>query len=325
MCLVLPLLLTACAGGAPMTSTTSPGGDASSRASGNVTLHAMLASWRLPAAVSRPVVVPDGTHILVLGGLVRGDVSTNSIVNVDIAAGTALDAGHLAQRIHDAGGTASAGGAFVFGGGETTSESVVQHWSPTTGGGVVGHLPSPRSDSRAVSVNGRSIILGGFDGARLSSDVLTTYDGHSFSVVGQLAQPVRYPAIVATESVVWLFGGETQTSEGASVHQTDVIQRFDLGTGTGTVVGHLPSALSHAMAFSLRGDVFVAGGRTGSKATDEILAIDTTNGTASPAGSLPQVRSDAGTAIVNGDAWLVGGEVNGPTDPLDTAIEVTAQ
>src|ERR1700751_2313000 len=60
--------------------------------------------WKLSAAVSRPVVLPDGGGFLVLGGLATGDPSTSRIVDVDPASGESRITGHLALAVHDSAG-----------------------------------------------------------------------------------------------------------------------------------------------------------------------------------------------------------------------------
>lgn len=284
---------------------------------------ATLATWKLPYKVSRTTVVPDGSQFLALGGLISGDVSTSSVIEVNPSVRSSQTVGNLAQKLHDASGTSMNNYAFVFGGGEATTQDVVQRWSSnkTT---VVGHLPTPRSDLSAVTVNGTSYIVGGFDGTNLSSDVVATQDGQSFTTAGQLAKPVRYGAALSSGSIIWIFGGETQTTEGGSVHRTDVIQQFDTSTGTGSIIGHLPTPLSHASAFMLDGNIYIAGGRTDAGATNSILRFDPSANAATQVATLPQAQSDAGVAVINGAAWLVGGEISGATDPIDTLTSVTA-
>jgi hypothetical protein len=276
----------------------------------------------LPAAVSRAVVCTDGTNLVILGGLAPGDTSTDAVWKLDPAGGGAQRAGRLARAVHDAGGTCRGGGALVFGGGSVATVAAVQDWSPT-GTRILGTLPQPRSDLAAASLNGRTYVVGGFDGTDLTADILATVDGSRFSVAGQLAVPVRYPAVAAAGGKVWVVGGQLGTGEStAGGGQTDAIQRFDPTTGRTVVVGHLPEALGHASALDLGGRLIVAGGRAGAVASDRIWVVDTLSGAARPGGVLPGAVSDAGAVAIGATGWLVGGELSGPAAPLDTVVEL---
>ena len=77
-------------------------------------------------------------------------------------------------------------------------------------------------------------MFGGYDGANIVGDVLTTTDGTSFTKVGVLPVPVRYPAIAVLGHAIYLFGGVASTKG----TDTAAIQRLD--TATGKVDGHRP-------------------------------------------------------------------------------------
>jgi hypothetical protein len=53
-------------------------------------------------------------------------------------------------------------------------------------------MPRVRADVTAVVVGRRVILVGGFDGVGPQRDVWATTNGRSFTVIAQLAQPVRY-------------------------------------------------------------------------------------------------------------------------------------
>ena len=315
---LVALVATACAGPSPqqarvpvsVTTTPAP-----------VAVTAIQAAWRLPAPLTRPAVTVSGPRIVLLGGLTKADSSTASVLEVDPATGQARSAGSLAQAVHDAAASLVASTPTVFGGGGARTVDVVQAFAGATAH-ATGHLPQPRSDLAAAVVNGTTFVLGGFDGRTLVRDVLATNDGSHFRVVGQLAQGVRYPAVAAVGSGVWVVGGQTGTSEGANGTEVDLVQRVDSRSGAVSVVGHMPQPIAHAMAFTLGDRLYVAGGRTSAGAVDTIWSI-AADGTVTPVGKLPGRRSDAGVAVVGPTAWLLGGEVTGPTSALATVDEVT--
>lgn len=283
-----------------------------------VRLLATNEPWHLPAAVSRPVVLPDGAGFVILGGLATGDTSTSRVVHVDPASGSADVAGTLAVAVHDSAGAAFGARDYIFGGGSYVTVSTVQAW--TAGPAVeVGRLPAPRSDLSSVTADGVAYIVGGFDGSRMDDQILSTSDGLTFQAVASLPIPVRYAAVGYTHGALWVFGGVTSTSEGGT-SETSAIQRVDLATGDAAVVGHLPEPMGHATAITLAGQVFVLGGRSGSTPSGNILSFDSGTATVQPAGTLPQAISDAGSVVLGNTAYLVGGEVTGPTEPLNTVV-----
>lgn len=281
-------------------------------------LSASPAPWRLPGPVSRPVVVPDGSGFDILGGLGRGDLTTGQVVRVNPAGGTAQPAGTLAVPVHDSAGASIGGHDFVFGGGSANTVPTVQSWSGAGKGNPVGRLPENRSDLATATDGTTTYVLGGFDGTKMTPDVLATTDGTTFRPVGNLAVPVRYPAVAYAGGAIWVVGGVTSTGESGPSTSTPVIQKFDPATGKGSVVGQLPQPMGHATAVVVGGQVFVLGGRMGTAPNGTIYRLNTSTGAVQPAGNLPQPLSDAGSIVLGDTAYLVGGEVTGPTAPLDT-------
>ncbi|HET6793302.1 MAG TPA: kelch repeat-containing protein [Acidimicrobiales bacterium] len=249
-------------------------------------------------------------------------MSTSAIYRVTTSGGGGR-VGSLARAVHDAGGAMLGSQALVFGGGAASTVATVQSWS-SSGASVAGSLPAARSDL-AVAVSGSTAyVVGGFDGTAMAPAVLATTDGRTFRVVADLVQPVRYPAVALTGHDLWVIGGVTGTSEGAT-ETTDDIQRVDLAKGSTAIVGHLPAAMGHAAGFSLDGRVYVAGGRTGTTPVDGVLLIDPSTGRASQVATLPGPRSDAAAVVVGATAYVLGGEESGPTHPLTSVVEISSQ
>jgi hypothetical protein len=265
------------------------------------------------------VVLPDGSGFLVLGGLATGDTSTSRIVDVDPVSGASQITGHLDLAVHDSAGAAIGGRFFVFGGGSTSTVSVVQAFAAGVTNEVA-RLPEARSDLSSASLDGTTYIVGGFNGSAMTPDVLATVDGLSFRPVADLAVPVRYAAVAALANTLWVVGGVTSTSEGGTPTETDVVQKVNLLTGQVTVTGRLAQPLGHATALVLDGQIFVLGGRSGTAPSAVIWRLDPTSGVLAPAGQLPGPVSDAGSVTVGGVGYLVGGEVTGPAEPLNTVV-----
>jgi len=257
---------------------------------------------RLPAPVSGETVVPQGSGILIIGGLDAGDVSIASVTRLDPESGATNSAGSLSQPLHDAAAATLPGRVLVFGGGSATTIDEVEQLVPGGAGTVVGRLPAPSSDLSAVTVAGRAYVLGGYDGQEALGAVLRTRGGAKLETIAKLPVPVRYAATVARGPKVYAFGGE-ETS-GAD---TNAIQILDTRSGRVTVVGHLPGTLAHASAVSLGDRIYILGGRLNGSTTDQILRFDPRGGTAVPVGHLPAPIQNAAATSVGGVGYLIGG------------------
>jgi hypothetical protein len=262
------------------------------------------------------VVFATGNGFIVAGGLTAADTTTAAIIAVDVRRHVASPAGFLKVPVHDAAGSVVAGRDLVFGGGSASVDSVVQDVTPGSEPRVVSRLPQPRADLVAVSDGVTSYIVGGYDGVHGSATVLATRNSRTYTTVGLLPIPVRYPAIAITAEALWVFGGE---SDGRAISD---VQRIDVRTGRAVRVGQLPHPLAHAAAFALAGSVFLAGGRVRSATTNEVLRFDPESMSFTAAGHLPAARSDFAAVVVDGVGYLVGGE---DTSPVNTVIEVNVQ
>ena len=149
------------------------------------------AGFQLPRPSARAVLVPDGDHLLLLGGFNGAKQTISEILRIDPTAKTVARAGALPTAVHDAAGARLGGRAMVFGGGNAGEIAVVQSVSADGTVGVIGKLPIPRSDLATATIGNRAFILGGYDGARVRATTLSTTDGITFQILGDLPVPVR--------------------------------------------------------------------------------------------------------------------------------------
>ena len=265
--------------------------------------------WRLPKPVGREAVVAVGSRLVVAGGLVAGDQSTATAYRLDPTNGHVQPLRNLAVPVHDTAGVLLGRLPVVIGGGNTREQDVVQVRRPG-GWTVAGHLPQTRSDLSAFSVDGRVLVLGGYDAVTPAvASVLASRDGVSWKVIGTLPVPVRYAAGVVQGGTIWLFGGER------SGVQQGAVQRIDPATGRARVVAHLPHPLGHASAVALGSRILLMGGRTGSTSTtSQMWWFDPATRRFTRAGKLPVPLTDASVDVVGGVGYVVGGESPGVTD-----------
>jgi N-acetylneuraminic acid mutarotase len=259
--------------------------------------------WHLPQPLAREVVVRAGSHAAVVaGGLIAGDVSTARSYRLDVTTGRWSPLPALSVPVHDAAGADLAGLPIVLGGGNASEQAGVQRLQ---GGGwrVVSHLPTARSDLSALTVGGRLLVFGGYDGIQSQPEILSSADGRSFTPIGRLPVPVRYAAVATVAGSVWVLGGESNG------RMLDAVQRIDPRTGGAKLVARLPRPLGDAVAVPVAGRILVAGGRTGPDTlTAKMWWFDPSTLRFRAAGRLPMPLADAGVLPTHKGADLLGGE-----------------
>ena len=284
------------------TSSTVPAGPAQ--------LQVAVASWQLPSPLSRTVALAVDGNIDIFGGLTgTGTSTTATVVQIDPATGRSQNIANLPVPVHDAAGAAIGSRYFVFGGGATSLTASVQSFSPDAAASspamsVAGQLPAQRADlATATGPDHTVYIAGGYDGVHFSPDVLSTRNGTSFTVIGQLPEPVRYPAMAVAAGKLWVVGGESSTGG-----DSDAIQTVDLKTHAVALAGHLPQPISHATAAALGNTVYLFGGRSAGHALDTVYKLDPAHAQFSVVGSIPLPTSDMAAVALGETVYLLGGE-----------------
>jgi hypothetical protein len=325
-------------GGGPTagSSTGTPGAGPADPATPSLVLQATPAAYQLPAAVSREVVLADGSQLVIAGGLTPQSLSSDAVTTLNPVTGATGSGGRLASPTHDAAGAMLGGRPYVFGGGSATSVATVQAVTRGRVAAIAGQLPAARSDVSGVTVGSVAYLVGGYDGTTYSPGVLATSDGQHFRTAARLPVTVRYAAVAALGSQIWVFGGETANGP------TSVVQRINPGAGTAAVAGHLPRPVEGASAFTLDGRVYIAGGQVAAASASgtaspsappatsrAVLSFDPATGGAATAGQLPVPVAYAGVAVLGGTgaggtAYLLGGN-NGQRDvPAVTTLRLVS-
>jgi outer membrane protein assembly factor BamB len=279
--------------------------------SGTAAVEAGLLPWQLPAPISREVLLPQtGTDdVIVAGGIGANGTSAGGVYQLNTGTGRLIQTGDLAAPTHDAAATVLGHNVLVFGGGTSAPGAISQDVTAAGSSSVLGLLPVPRADGAAVTIGRTAYVVGGYNGPSLDPGVLATSNGVSFRKVATIPVPVRYPAVIALDGLIYMFGGET-----ASGLPLDVVQVVNPEAGTVKVLGHLPLPLSGAAAGVLDGAIYIAGGLTGSahqRAVNDVFAFDRPRGSFLRAGSLAVAIANAGAAVSSGHMFLVGGETTG--------------
>ncbi len=271
------------------------------------------AHWRLPVAAGRQAVIPVGASSVVLaGGLVAGDQSTDQALRVDLATGRTARLQSLAVPVHDVAGGLVGGAPAVIGGGNATEQDTVQVLTDSAWH-VTGHLPTTRSDLSVVQRGSQPLVIGGYDGTSVPTTILAVAADGTSRPAGRLVQGVRYAATAVSGHTAYVFGGEVLGRE------LDAVQAVDLRTGHTRVVARLPVPLGHAMAATVGSKILLAGGRVApDRQTDALWWFDPATGRFTGAGRLPVPLSDAAVAASGHRIWLLGGEDPTVTDGVLT-------
>lgn len=273
-------------------------------------VEAGLLPWQLAAPLSREVVVPRaGTRELVLlGGLDSQGSSVSTAYRLDTHSGTLTPNGTLVRATHDAAGALLGTRVLVVGGGASSvfSSTQIETGSSTTPGGA---LPQPRADASAVAIGSTVYVVGGYSGGRkMDPAVLATTDGRTYRTVATLPVGVRYPAVAALGSQIYVFGGLE-----ANGRPGNTVQVVDPAAHKASVVGHTPVPLAGSSAGVLGGTIYLAGGLTGTRATSRIYAFEPQGSKFLAAGTLRVPVANAGATVSRGRLWIVGGETGGST------------
>lgn len=285
---------------------------------------ASVASWHLPTALSRSVVLPVNTEIGIFGGQTSSG-ATGKIYQMDPTTGQGTALGTMPVTVRDAGGAVIGSSYYVFGGLVSTSTAtpVVQQFSfansTTMMGSKVGNLPVKRAEFGTVMVNNQVYLVGGFDGSAYLPSVVTTGDGMTFTSTSTTLHPaVRYAAVAAQGGMLYVIGGEIAPLAADST----AVQQINLQTGAVTQLPPLRVGLSHAAVVTLNNTIYVVGGRSGGHAITTISAFNPATGALTPMGNLPAARSDMGVTVIGHTAYLIGGEAtNG--QPVNSVVTVS--
>jgi N-acetylneuraminic acid mutarotase len=270
--------------------------------------------WSLEGPLSRAGCIGvSNNSVVIAGGLTPSGYSATGVFVLNTITGKLSLTGYLKLPVHDAGVVEFKNNLLVIGGGSSQITSAVQS-APISDFGsgnytqfeVIGNLPVPRADLSAIVLNNHLYVIGGYDGTNLSSVILTSADGTSFSSAGKLAVPVRYPALVSYQSDIFIIGGIEQNGT-----YFDGIQKYDTVSHADIVYSRLPEALAGASAGISDGTIYIGGGANQTGMSNQILALDIASKKILNAGLLNQSEAYASTCGSGSKIWIIGGENNG--------------
>ena len=172
---------------------------------------------------------------------------------------------------------------------------------------VAGTLPLPVRNPAVAAVGGQIYVFGG---EALVQAGPAAPSGAS-KASGKQARHQTVPTVGRAANGRSRASSTSSTT--AAVHTSPSwgpvadIQRFDPASGKATVVGHLPTAVEGAVAVTLDGHIYVAGGRGPAGTNAKIWGFEQQVGRVVVAGTLPTPVAGAGATVMGSEAWLVGG------------------
>jgi hypothetical protein len=151
-------------------------------------------------------------------------------------------------------------------------------------------------------VGGTIYLAGGLDGSDHSTSSVYAMDAatRATTALGNVPHPFHDAAGGVVEDHLIVFGG------GANEASSDAVQAFDLSGHRGTVVSHLPKALSDVSSATVQNTTYLVGGYDGVAPQSTIYAtVDATHFRA--AGHLPVGLRYAAVAAVGTNVVIAGG------------------
>jgi N-acetylneuraminic acid mutarotase len=169
----------------------------------------------------------------------------------------------------------------------------------------------PRSEMSIAELGGRIYALGGYPGARVTSDAVQVYDSQtdSWSLGPPLPLPLHHTMAAAVDGRLYLIGGEAgNPSPGESVFQ-DGVYMLDEQAEAWVPRAPMPTARSGGGAGVIDGRIYVAGGRPPRGHDFAVYDPRADEWTVLP--DLPTQRNHLAVAAIDGRLYVAGGRFGG--------------
>lgn len=182
----------------------------------------------------------------------------------------------------------------------------------------LGNAPRSRAGGRAVNVNGKILVVGGYDSStRMPIGEVDVLDPatNTWSSAAPLPTPRYLSAVAVLNDKVYVMGG-TQTPDAFNdttvAQPMDTVEIFDMATGTWNAGPAMPRRLIGAAGAAVNGGIYVSGGFTASgpasSVSDAISAYDVSAGTwLSDAGRGLRSRAHHALVVAGGKLYAIGG------------------
>jgi N-acetylneuraminic acid mutarotase len=169
----------------------------------------------------------------------------------------------------------------------------------------------PRSESSIATLNGRVYAIGGYPGARITSDSVQVYDGQtdSWQLGPPLPLPLHHTMAAVANRRLYVIGGEAgNPTPGESVFQSGVYM-LDEQAGEWLPRAPMPTARSGGGSGVIDGKIYVAGGRP--PRGSDLAVYDPAADSWTELPNVPTQRNHLGVAAIDGRLYVAGGRFGG--------------
>jgi N-acetylneuraminic acid mutarotase len=169
----------------------------------------------------------------------------------------------------------------------------------------------PRSEASVAELNGKIYFIGGYPGARITSDSVQVYDAQtdSWELGPPLPVPLHHTMAAVANGRVYVIGGEAgNPTAGESVFQSGVYM-LDEQAGAWVPRASMPTARSGGGAGVIDGKIYVAGGRP--PRGSDLAVYDPMADAWTVLPDVPTQRNHLGVGAVNGKLYVAGGRFGG--------------
>jgi N-acetylneuraminic acid mutarotase len=202
------------------------------------------------------------------------------------------------------------GAALVGGGGPLPTPVLAQ--SESEGWTTLAPMPLPRSEISVAQANGRLFVLGGYPGARITSDAVQVYDPEtdSWELGPPLPLPLHHTMAASVDERLYIIGGEAgNPSRAESLGFQSSVFMLDEQAGQWLPRAPMPTARSGGGAAVIDGKIYVAGGRPPRGHDFAVYDPLADQWTVLP--DLPTQRNHLGVAAIDGRVYVAGGRFGG--------------
>src|SRR5262245_6461817 len=168
----------------------------------------------------------------------------------------------------------------------------------------------PRSEASIADHNGKIYFLGGYPGARITSDSVQVYDPQtdSWQLGSPLPVPLHHTMASSANGRLYIIGGEAGNPSGGQGFQNTTFM-LDEEAGTWVPKAPMPTARSGGGSAVIDGKIYVAGGRPPRGSDLAVYDPATDTWTALP--DIPTQRNHLGVGAMNGKLYVAGGRFGG--------------
>jgi len=169
----------------------------------------------------------------------------------------------------------------------------------------------PRSESSIAVLGDHLYVIGGYPGARITSDSVQVYDSRSdtWELGPPLPRPLHHTMAAVVDGRLYVIGGEAgNPTPGESVFQ-DSVYLLDEQAGTWLPRASMPTARSGGGSGVIDGKIYVAGGRPPRGSDLAVYDPAADQWTVLP--DVPTQRNHLGVAALYGRLYVAGGRFGG--------------